>query len=388
MIELLTTAEMAEADRLAIEARHPGHPADGGGRPRGGRCGGAACARRGLCGGRPGNNGGDGFVCARILADRGYPVRLLLLGDPEKLKGDAAEAFRSWSGAVEPATPAGLAGADLIVDALFGAGLDRPVTGAARAMIEAINATTCDVIAVDLPSGINGTQRRRDGCRRERERDRYVLPAEARPSCCCPAGCIADRLRWSTSGFPKACSRRSARAFSPMRRVSGPAAFAVPQAGGHKYRRGHAGGRRAVRRTPARRGLRRAVRCEQGRGSSRSRPRATRSPSTPRRASPSWCAPVDGAAELAAMLADPRLNTVVLGPGGGVGAPMREMVLAALRGRAGRGARRRRADELRRGTSDAVRAPSRRAGRRRRCCTPHEGEFARLFSYRPATIWG
>src|SRR5205823_6201272 len=104
----------------------------------------------------PGNNGGDGFVCARILAERGHRVRLLLLGDRGKLKGDAAEAFRCWSGPVEAAEPAGLAGAELIVDALFGAGLDRPVSGPARAMIEAINATTVPVVAVDLPSGING----------------------------------------------------------------------------------------------------------------------------------------------------------------------------------------------------------------------------------------
>src|SRR4029078_6099291 len=77
----------------------------------------------------PGNNGGDGFVCARILAGRGYPVRLLLMGDRDKLKGDAAEAARCWQGTVEPATPAALQGADLVVDALFGAGLDRPVRG-------------------------------------------------------------------------------------------------------------------------------------------------------------------------------------------------------------------------------------------------------------------
>ena len=104
----------------------------------------------------PGNNGGDGFVCARILAERGYPVRLLLLGDRGRLKGDAAEAADRWQGAVEAATPAALAGAGIIVDALFGAGLDRPVEGAARAMIEAINAAGVPVIAVDLPSGING----------------------------------------------------------------------------------------------------------------------------------------------------------------------------------------------------------------------------------------
>src|SRR5205823_8291781 len=74
----------------------------------------------------------------------------------DRLKGDAAEAARSWQGPMGAATPAALQGADLIVDALFGAGLDRPVEGPGRAMIEAINAAGVPVVAVDLPSGING----------------------------------------------------------------------------------------------------------------------------------------------------------------------------------------------------------------------------------------
>ena len=74
------------------------------------------------------------------LAERGYPVRLLLLGDRGQAQGRCGGGGDRWPGPVEAATPAALAGADLIVDALFGAGLDRPVEGAARAMIEAINA--------------------------------------------------------------------------------------------------------------------------------------------------------------------------------------------------------------------------------------------------------
>src|SRR5579871_6739736 len=133
MIELLTTAEMAQADRLTIEGGVPGiRLMEAAGRAVADavtrHAPGLTCVVAG-----PGNNGGDGFVCARILSDRGYRVRLLLLGGRERLKGDAAEAFHSWSGPVEAAEPAALAGADLVVDALFGAGLDRPVTGAARA---------------------------------------------------------------------------------------------------------------------------------------------------------------------------------------------------------------------------------------------------------------
>src|SRR5262249_50048341 len=94
---------------------------------------------------------------ARLLAGWGHRVRLLLLGDRHRLKGDAAAASKRWQGQVEPATPGGLVGADVIIDALFGAGLDRPVEGTARGLIEAMNASGAPIIAVDLASGINGT---------------------------------------------------------------------------------------------------------------------------------------------------------------------------------------------------------------------------------------
>ncbi len=134
MIELLTTAEMAEADRLAIAGGTPGIRL----MENAGRAVADAVARMQPASApmvvhrrRPGNNGGDGFVCARVLAERGYPVRLLLLGDRDRLKGDAAAGRAPLAGPVEAATPAALAGAGLIVDALFGAGLDRPVEGPA-----------------------------------------------------------------------------------------------------------------------------------------------------------------------------------------------------------------------------------------------------------------
>src|SRR5260221_3742586 len=150
MIELHTNAQMAEADRLAIAAGTPGiRLMENAGRavadvvvraiPRGAP---TVCVVAG-----PGNNGGDGFVCARILAGRGYPVRLLLLGDRDGLKGDAAEAARRWQGPVEAAAPAALQGMNLIVDALFGAGLDLPVVRAARAMIEVINIVGVPLVA-------------------------------------------------------------------------------------------------------------------------------------------------------------------------------------------------------------------------------------------------
>jgi ADP-dependent NAD(P)H-hydrate dehydratase / NAD(P)H-hydrate epimerase len=159
MIEILTSDEMGEADRLTIAGGVPGLTL----MENAGSAVAQAVAARQSAGSRvvvlagPGNNGGDGFVAARVLAQHHYRMKILLVGDREKLTGDAAAAANRWNGPVAVATPDGLAGADIIVDALFGAGLDRPVNGLAREMIEAVNNQGAPVIAVDLPSGINGT---------------------------------------------------------------------------------------------------------------------------------------------------------------------------------------------------------------------------------------
>ena len=104
-----------------------------------------------LCG--PGNNGGDGFVAARALRDRGFAPRLSLLGEVSALRGDAARAAREWGGQVEAAfAPADTA---LVIDAMFGAGLNRAPAGAAAAWIEAVNRQPAPVLAVDVPSGLD-----------------------------------------------------------------------------------------------------------------------------------------------------------------------------------------------------------------------------------------
>src|SRR5205085_805422 len=92
-----------------------------------------------LCG--SGNNGGDGFVAARVLQQRGYRVRLALAGKREALKGDAAAAAGAWLGPIEDAFAMDLPKEGLIVDALLGAGLDRDLIGSMRALVEAVNAT-------------------------------------------------------------------------------------------------------------------------------------------------------------------------------------------------------------------------------------------------------
>src|ERR1700719_164548 len=159
MIELLTTAEMSEADRLAIAGGVRG--ADlmekAGWAVADVVAAGHAQATSVTVVAGPGNNGGDGFVAARALAERGYRVRVVLAGDRARLRGDAAQAAGRWSGPIEAASPGALASAEVVIDSLYGAGLDRPIEGAARALIEAINGLPAKIYAVDLPSGINGT---------------------------------------------------------------------------------------------------------------------------------------------------------------------------------------------------------------------------------------
>jgi NAD(P)H-hydrate epimerase len=107
-----------------------------------------------MCG--PGNNGGDGFVTARHLVEAGWSVRLALLGAREGLKGEAHHHAERWSGAVEPLTPAALEGAELVVDAIFGAGLSRALEGPAEETLAAAAQKGTPIVAIDVPSGVMG----------------------------------------------------------------------------------------------------------------------------------------------------------------------------------------------------------------------------------------
>lgn len=108
-----------------------------------------------VCG--PGNNGGDGLVAARHLREWGYPVAAVLLGDPGKLPADAAQAhsrFLAAGGALDRSFPEDDR-YDLVIDALFGVGLKRPVEGKLAAAIERINSLPATVLALDIPSGLD-----------------------------------------------------------------------------------------------------------------------------------------------------------------------------------------------------------------------------------------
>lgn len=109
-----------------------------------------------LCG--AGNNAGDGYVLARLARAAGLEVRLVALLEPGRLRGEAAEAARDWAkagGRAEPWQATDAMEGDLLVDALLGTGLDRPVEGEMRDCITAVNAASLPVLALDVPSGLD-----------------------------------------------------------------------------------------------------------------------------------------------------------------------------------------------------------------------------------------
>lgn len=152
---------MSACDRLTIAAGTPGFTL----MLRAGREAARSIRRRCrpgrvlvACG--PGNNGGDGFVIADDLRAHGWDVRVALLGDRPALKGDAAEAAALWAGPIDPLSAGALDNADILMDALFGAGLARAIDGEASAFLARASGRAASgrlrVIAIDIPSGVHG----------------------------------------------------------------------------------------------------------------------------------------------------------------------------------------------------------------------------------------
>jgi NAD(P)H-hydrate epimerase len=321
----------------------------------------------------PGNNGGDGFVVARYLKEAGWPVRLALLGARDSLKGDAAHHAGLWDGEAEALSPAILQGASLVVDALFGAGLSRPLEGAAAQTVEAANRSGEPLIAVDVPSGISGDDGALVGglaARAEltvtffrKKPGHLLLPGRER----CGEVVLAD------IGIPDGVLAE----IGPRLWENDPALWAErypwKRPGDHKYAHGHAliaGG--AEMTGAGRLASRAALRCGAGLVTVAA-PQAARL--SYQLASPSVIvAACDEAAEWDELLADRRRNAVLLGPGGGVGAALRGQVTAALG--AGKAAVLD-ADALTSFAGDREALFGTLGGN---CVlTPHEGEFARLF---------
>ena len=154
---LLDVRQMGEADRMTVAAgtptielmEHAGWAVKSQIEQRWPRCSVLV-----LCG--PGNNGGDGFVAARLLAAAGWLVRIALLGSRDQLASAARHHAELWRGEVAPLTPGALERTDLVVDAIFGAGLSRPLDGAAAETLAAAVSKRLPIVAIDVPSGLMG----------------------------------------------------------------------------------------------------------------------------------------------------------------------------------------------------------------------------------------
>jgi hydroxyethylthiazole kinase-like uncharacterized protein yjeF len=159
-VPLYSAGQLHALDRLAIDSGIPGYTlmarAAQAAQDVLQRCWPQGKDIRVLCG--TGNNGGDGFVLARLLRAAGCRVSVLQQGDPDRIQGDALTARQDWlaaGGTIEAFDTAGLAMADVLVDALLGTGLRRGLDAGWSACIQAINASGVPVLALDVPSGLD-----------------------------------------------------------------------------------------------------------------------------------------------------------------------------------------------------------------------------------------
>lgn len=380
MFELLTTDQMRQADSLAVAAGVPSLEL----MERAGQAV-ADCVTAAYRSARPvtvlagpGNNGGDGFVAARILQERGVTVRVVLLADQDRLSGDAAIMAARYGGPVSRWDGQEFDPSEVMIDALFGAGLAREVEGEAADAIAAVNRSGAHVIAVDLPSGIQGDSGAVMGT--AIRADQTVTFFRRKPGhLLLPGRRHCGRIAVADIGIPPTVLQT----IRPQLSVNDPAcwgsSFPVPSAADHKYSRGHAvvlsgelPGTGA-----ARLAARAALRAGAGLVTI---------------ASPTSALAVNAAATLAvmvreeqgvdgfsALLADPRINAVVLGPGGGVGSEMRAKVRVAATGNR---ALILDADALTSFGENPKELFTILANQKLSTAilTPHEGEFSRLFN--------
>ncbi len=379
-LELLTTEEMGQADRLAVAAGVESLTLmENAGRAVAGEA--ARMAGRGarisvVCG--PGNNGGDGFVAARHLQEAGFDVSVALLGPRDALKGDAAAMARHWSGVVEPLTFAAFDDAHLIVDALFGAGLTRPLEGTAALAVEAMHRAGAPVVAVDVPSGLDGSTGQATGP--VVQATRTVTFFRRKPGhVLMPGRLLCGPVTVADIGIPE----KVLADIQPQTWANDAPLWQSllphPTPEGHKYDRGHA----LVVSGPmahtgaARMGARGALRIGAGLVTVASPPDALYVNAAHLTAI--MLLPCEGAHALSEILADRRKNAVLLGPALGVGEETCALAEAAL---ASGAAAVLDADALTSFAEDPYALAHAVAGVADRpvVMTPHEGEFHRVFA--------
>lgn len=378
MLELLTAEEMGQADKIAIEGGVAGATL----MENAGRAVADEVAKRFpevesvlvLCG--PGNNGGDGFVAARHLMERGYKVRLGFDGDLGRLPKDAAAMAKRFAGPREPLSPDMLERAAVVVDALFGAGLTRPIEGKLATLIGCVNDAGIPVVAVDVPSGIDGSTGEVRGV--AIDADITVTFFRLKPGHLLLPGRIhCGAVKLADIGIPASVLAEIAPKTFANEPALWLAQFPWPKSASHKYARGHA----VVMSGPlystgaARLAARGALRAGAG----------LVTVASPRDALQVNAAQLtaimvreaDDARGLKTLLADKRKNAVLIGPGVGVGERTKELVYAALDSEAAIVLD---ADAITSFGDDQAALFARIAPRGAPVVlTPHDGEFARLF---------
>jgi hydroxyethylthiazole kinase-like uncharacterized protein yjeF len=374
--EVLSPGEMAEADRLAIANGTSGW------RLMQNAAAAVAAAASEMASGRrvlalagPGNNGGDALAAAALLRELGLEVRVGRLAGGA-WSGDAARAADSWGGDVETLGPSSDLSADLVLDGLFGAGLARDLDGDARDIVGRINEAGSPVLAIDLPSGIDGATGQIRGAAIRAVRTvtffrlkpgHLLYPGRGH----CGAVEVAD------IGIPDAVLR----SIRPSVFGNGPGlwstAFPRPAPDGHKYARGHAiivsGPAHAT--GAARLAAGAALRIGAGLVTVVARPEAISVNATHLTAV--MVREAADAAALGDLLADRRLNAALIGPGAGRTDDTRQNALALLRSHAACVLD---ADAISVFQDDPEALFAAIAGRgAATVLTPHDGEFARLF---------
>lgn len=277
----------------------------------------------------PGNNGGDGFVAARILGENGYDVQATLLGDRASLKGDASVAAAAWGGRLHAVQDVIPSDADIIVDAIFGAGLSRALDGVTEQLVMKINEAKKPVIAVDVPTGVSGDSGLVAGT--AIKATRTVTFAARKPGhLLYPGAWLCGSVEVIDIGI----SEETLRAVHRGCLVNSPDLWREAMPGlvfdAHKYRRGHtlvlSGG--ATRTGAARLAARSALRIGSGLVTVAAPPEALDVHAAHLTAI--MLRGMEGANGLKAILADLRFNVIVLGPALGIGALTRAMVAVAL----------------------------------------------------------
>ncbi|MBP0493167.1 NAD(P)H-hydrate dehydratase [Roseomonas sp. SG15] len=184
----------------------------------------------------PGNNGGDGYVAARLLMEAGWPVAVAVLAPPRP-GGPAAEAAARWKGPVVPVRPEETSRAGLVIDALLGAAPTRPLP---KAVVETLRAAGRPVLAVDVPSGLDGGTGQPLG-----DVARAALTvtfARLKPGhLLMPGRLLCGELRLTDIGLPEAALAAGLEGEAARTFRNAPGLWGLPaeDPAGHKYRRGH-----------------------------------------------------------------------------------------------------------------------------------------------------